>query len=511
MNFVAALLLALQAPDPAELARTSAETHLKFSSSAASWTMRFELESGAVVEVATLWGRGVRRLVLSARGPQGASELCRIIERGDFWYRLEGNAAGKYRPYEAPMRLPTAHLFLTRADVRMASREFIQSLTFESIADGIATYRMPMPRALREQLESTLKEAEAAGKEIPGADRARELIKKGQAVRIELATGLIVQAGTPKLRQTLVGFRWLDKVDDAEFAVDGRAWEDHTGDPTAGNRDELILAGHNGFWQPGGATGDTELRLVNLENGEIRRVPYAGSNAMPGCFTRDRGKVIVSGLTEEGSLLPFEINLKTGANRRLGGKGIESGFALFPAISPDGKQVVLLHKDQTTAVLESHVTVIDLASGESRRIGKPMDTAFVSWPADGKGLLLIRRTFVAMDKPSKATICRMDLDGKLTDVRPGDQPLLLDGARMLFRDAETDEWKTSDLEGKAEALFAEGARGFMQPAVSPDGKRVMMVKARAGREPWLMIFAPGEKEPRRAFESDGLWIYPAWR
>ena len=45
-------------------------------------------------------------------------------------------------------------------------------------------------------------------------------------------------------------FRWLDKVDDREFDISGD-WPDFADDPTLGDRDSLMMIGHNGLWQPG--------------------------------------------------------------------------------------------------------------------------------------------------------------------------------------------------------------------------------------------------------------------
>src|SRR5205814_725053 len=155
---------------------------------------------------------------------------------------------------------------------------------------------------------------------------------------------------------------------------------------------DLIMIGHNGSWSPGQPSGDLDGVLLDTRTGRLRRIPFQGGIASPGCFLKDRKSVVISGADMANpALRPYVINLSTGENRPLGGELLASGFTLGATLSPDGKTIAVVHKGQNEGLLECQVCLIDIASGKATPLGKPLDTAFLSWRPDGKGLILVTR------------------------------------------------------------------------------------------------------------------------
>ena len=120
-----------------------------------------------------------------------------------------------------------------------------------------------------------------------------------------------------------------------------------------------------------------------------------------------------------------------------------------------------------------------MKTGEARLLGKPSKIgAPFSWLPDGDGLILKR--FETQDDPKAVEpriLCRLGLDGELTDLRSGDWPVVLRKTRrILFEENATRLWHTCQLDGSDPKLFADGLKGYSMPAVSPDEKRVVFVR-----------------------------------
>ena len=257
---------------------------------------------------------------------------------------------------------------------------------------------------------------------------------------------------------------------------------------------------------------EADGRLLDMKTGRYRRIPFEGAMTLPGCFTRDRTSVVVTGVdTTAGIMGLYQIDLKAGTNRQLGGDLLASGYSLFPRLSPDGKTVAVLHKGASGQILELQVCLVDLATGAAKPLGEPRDTGPLSWLPDGKGLIITDRKPIDVSKPAISTICRLDLDGRLTKLCAGGSPVVLDEEkRILFEDQATRLWQTCDLEGGDVKLYADGMKGCAFPAPSPDGKKLLMMHFRAGQAPEPLIFPLGQTAGKPATTAPGLWKSPAW-
>ncbi len=512
-------------PDIGSLSGAGRATLERLGKQPATWTATIHVPGGARFHVEVLASPAMRRTVLSVEAQGRRGEVLRIIERDGSWYATEGRRAGRYRPYEAPFDLPTAYYFLGRSDPQFVA-EGADLGTFEGTKGGMATYRVPLAEPLRQQVKNALDEWERLTRQRPGrADepeakqarqRMRDLLQKGTATEVEIATGMIARFGAADRQTELHDFRWLDRVPPEAFDVGATKWEDSTADPTAGGTDDLLMISHSGGWRPGMKSGDTDGRLFDLRTGRYRRIPFRGATSMPGCFLKGRLRVAVTGLDPlSGSMGLYEVDLKTGGERRLGGELLAAGFTLMPVLSPDGRTLAALHKAPTGRLLDTQVCLVDLETGEARAVGEPRDMAFLSWLPDGKGLVLLHREVADPSDlvgPRTATIARMDLDGRLTKIREGSMPVLLnDGKTILFEDTKSRTWQTCGLDGRDVKPYAGGLAGYGFPSPAPDGKRIMMMHFRQGSAPEPTIFPIGEDRGKPAITAPGLWATPAWR
>jgi hypothetical protein len=407
----------------AEAGRISVE---RMKLQAASWSATTTLgpEASAVIQVVT--SPAMRRFALFIEAKGRRSEAFRIIDRDGLWYTVEGRKLGRYRPYEAPFDIPNAYYFLARSDPQFLTEPRGDDLgVYEGTNEGIATYRSPLPEPVRRQLIDTIaaleevKQQSANQSARAAADesirRMQDLVQNGRSLKIDVASGLVVRVGTPERPTELHDFRWLDQVDDRDFRVAGRPWEDNTDDPTRDDLSELVMISHSGSWRPGNPSRDTDGRLLDVRSGRYRRIPFHGAQVSPGCFLKNRTRVAVTGLdVVDGTLGLYEVNLSTGENRRLGGELLASGMSLMPALSPDGTTLAVLHKGPEVGLLETRVCLVNLATGEARALGEPADMAFLSWFPDSKALLLLHREAIDpanLPSPRTESIARMDMDG----------------------------------------------------------------------------------------------------
>ena len=203
----------------------------------------------------------------------------------------------------------------------------------------------------------------------------------------------------------------------------------------------------------------------------------------------------------------YEVDLETGENRRLGGALLASGFTLMPALSPDGSTLAVLHKGAAGRLLETRVCLVDLGTGEARAVGEPHDLAFPSWLPDGKGLVLLLREVADPSDvagPRTATIARMDLEGRLTRIREGGMPVLLnDGKTILFQDTKARTWQACGLDGGDPRPYAGGLPGYGFPSPAPDGKRIIMMRFRQGVAPEPTILPIGGSDGKPALTDRG--------
>jgi Tol biopolymer transport system component len=261
---------------------------------------------------------------------------------------------------------------------------------------------------------------------------------------------------------------------------------------------------------------DTDSMLLDTRSGDMRRIPYCLGVSHSGCFSKDRRSVFVSGQDSQAATIGlFQIDLATGRERRLGERALTRA-AMFPTLSPDGKTIAVLHMfgnfSDASALLNFQIYLVDVTSGDATPLGEPLDTAYLSWLPDGSGIVLVTRRNVDLESPSIDTVARMDLQGRITPICNGTNPVVLNPyRRILYSDQTDNSWNICDLSGKHIAVLGDGMKDYNSPTASPDGRRLVMMRIdeSVGPRPYVIDIATGNADPIAV--DQGLWVVPAWR
>ncbi len=163
--------------------------------------------------------------------------------------------------------------------------------------------------------------------------------------------------------------------------------------------------------------------------------------------------------------------------------------------------------------VEEQIVLVDVASGRARELGKPLDSANLSWLPEGDGLVLVSRAAKDFDKPSEGTVCRMNLQGEVTRLRKGNMPFsLAPKARILYLDDDGESsWMTCDLEGKNPERVLNGLPHFNFPAVSPNGGKLLIMKFGGENGPQPNVVDLDMKQTTPIPVEKGFWGMPVWR
>jgi hypothetical protein len=105
----------------------------------------------------------------------------------------------------------------------------------------------------------------------------------------------------------------------------------------------------------------------------------------------------------------------------------------------------------------------------------------------------------------------MDLQGRVTTLVKGDEPLVLAPKSQILYEDDDRLWCVYDLESKKSKLFMEGLKGLGFPTLSPDGKQLVMMKfdRSTGPMPQLIDMTTGKITPISV--KSGLWTLPVWK
>lgn len=506
------------APDAATLADLGRRAAARLAQAPASWTAFFAVGPEFLVLEVLQAPPARRRVEVFVERDAERHHLASILERDGRWFVAEVDGAnGLYRPWEAPFRTPVLYAHLREAlRPRTADDLAPEALgAWKGVEGRVARWVREVPDEDLRRLDATIERARDRFSTDPKLredpkfrahvrwlGRLEEEYLEGAVTKVDLDTGLVLQHGDPGERTAIGGFRWLEAVDEARFAASGGEPPVDAGDdPTRDAPQDLVLFGHCPWWRRGVATQDAALdaRLLELGPRRVRRVPYQGALSYPGCLSRDRTRAYVGGRDAQGIGL-YEVDLRTGRNRRLGGALLAAGQCLFPTLSPDGKTLAVLHADGTGWGL---VHLVDPEGGTARPLGAPLIAGSLAWLPGGDGLVLVTRE--ALDGPE--VVSTLDRSGKLTALRAGSAPVPLPDGRLLYFDVPRALWHTCNAAGADARLFHDGLEGLVAPAVSPDGARAAFVEPTTGLV--LVDLATGAR--RTVPLGDGLYGATSWR
>jgi hypothetical protein len=508
--------------NPEELIQSSDVFSKRLAKETASWTCTMFLEQGRQAVVDIVQSNQKRRIAVSLVLGRQRSPLFTIIEREGRWYVEERNGiSGMYRPFEAPFNLSAAYQFLTELDLRRVTHENIAEFgTLAGRKDAVLEFTAPLSESVQKLVNDQLKKIADLPPEFKQRPESIELEKKLRAAlkgsfitHIDSNTGVLIGYVAARRGISISDVRFAAE-DAAAFSTDKRQWEDHSSQLTAEDLGNCILINHCAIWTPENDSQLTpDIRLFNLKTQELRRVPIKALEAGSGCFLKDRSKVIISAVVgRPAGLRLCEIDLMTGANRLIGNSFPEGAALLGGVLSHDGEKLAVEQANVGPDVLSNQIYILDLKTDKATPLGEPADIAFPNWLPEDKGLIIVKRRSVDLDKPSIETLCMLDMQGKLTEIRAGGHPILLaDGKTILFEDADR-AWHLCDLNGKVLKDLTNGTQWHVLNSLTPAGDKILGVKnARQGRGPEPIIFDPKDGSEVPLTTIPGLWTQPVGR
>jgi hypothetical protein len=210
-----------QPPDFNALVQAGRKTLLRLERQAATWTAVTRLPNAAQVVVKIVSTPEFRRTVVSVQLKGRTLGGFEIIAREKLWYVTELGKRKKYRPFEAPFVLNSAYFFLFRGQPAFVdgSRKVLGAC--EGTKDGVATFLAPLPNSSKKQVEYSIRVLEELARQKPeranDPDSQRQIeqlrrLLRGLVVRIDVATGMFLQMGTPERQTEISEFKWLDQV-----------------------------------------------------------------------------------------------------------------------------------------------------------------------------------------------------------------------------------------------------------------------------------------------------------
>ena len=513
-------------PRVEDLIRAGRQTVKTFQTTPAAWRVRFRMPNGFTMETKVVRDEK-RQAWRFAQIVDGRTELLsEVIERDGVWHVIESKRRAKYRPYEAELHLPGGYLLLALAQLRcVQDKGEFDNAKFEERRGHIVSYRLPIPPETRALLKKSVAALEQLQKQDPTLatrpdtikllELTREQLAKGTPLVVDEATGIMVECKLRDMLISLEDFKWLNTTVDADFALPRNAvWDDQARPWSDTELNDCVMVGHDPLFQAGGKNPAIDAYLLNVQSGRLRRLPYEGISSMPGCFLKDRREVIVCGFDVDGPAGLVKVNLQTRANTPVESDHGKGRMSMFAELSPDGEKAATLQMSASGQMTDFQFRVVNLADGTSRLLGSPKRIGGpFSWLPAGDGLILKR--FEPVEDPraiEPRMLCRMDLNGKLTDLRRGDWPMVLRSTRkILYKDDELELWHTCDLDGFNPRIFADGLARHSTPTVSPDESRIIFTHYEKGKLPELLLFELGKPKGKPVVRASGFTGTPIWR
>ncbi len=471
------------------------------------------------MELRVIRGNGMTSWSFAA-AVTGAETMARIVVIDDVWYVFDGERRTKYRPYEAALHVPAAYLMLSSAELPvLAGEQEIASAQFNRWRGNLAEFREPLSPEQRRRSEQAISEFErmSADESDPSMKRklavAKEALAKGTRFEVDPSSGVMVTSQTAKLLVSIEKFEWLENLPPSAFTISQDVeWDDQTKPRSDADLIDCVMVMYDPNFVMEHKTPSLDGYLLNLKTGQLRRLPFKGIGSMPACFLRDRRSVVVSGFNLDATFDLVKLDLETGANTPVVAE--LSGMALAGELAPDGKSVSAVEVFAGQRVTDLQMTIVNIENGDTKKIGVPGNIGGpCSWLPDGSGFILKRfEQGKGQNGLEPRVLCRLGLDGKLTDLRPGDSPLVLrKSGRILFEDGESRLWHTCALDGTKAELFGDGFKGHGNPAVSPDETKVIFKRYSEGEIPQLILFDIGSTNGKPVTTDGGFLSQPVWR
>jgi hypothetical protein len=284
------------APTSADFAAAGQRSRARLSKESIEWTVDHGVGPGKTLSVRVVRSGGQSSWTVAS--PEFDQPMLRIIERDGAWYVSEGDSRYKCRPYEAPLQLPTFSFLIARSELLLWDDPKVELGKLISTDGQVATFKQPVGGATANELKQAAKTLKESLAQIPPQSRAEmqarltaleHRLQEGDDIKLSIADGVVLEQSSTTPTVKVHNLRWNPQLDAREFVPDPtEKWEDRTvawkTPPT-----DWAMIGHVAAWRPGSPTFDTDAVVLDLNSGNIRRLPYPYGLASPGCFSNDQG------------------------------------------------------------------------------------------------------------------------------------------------------------------------------------------------------------------------------
>ncbi len=511
------------APSAEAVAKAGQQSVERLRNTAVSWHFQATNKEGTTISMKRI-RHGSRQSVsytLSAAGSPGFE--MKVIEKDGLWYVTAGASRFKAKPYEALLPLPGFYTDLGTSDLAfITNRTQLGTTPPSSRSGGLAACYLPVAGPSRAIILRTKATVEEVRSKNPPADKLLEiekvhayavaLLEKGGEFLVNETNGLTIAYQTEDRPHAITDFQWLSGTPEADLTPpEGVKWEDRTIPWPAAEQENCILI-HYAPFLPWDFTHDMSLHLLNVSSGEIRRLPSDYTGQRRACFDPSRRNLILATGANEDRMGLGRFDLAGGKYSDFESRPPDAVASGILELSPSGDKIVTV-LIKTGDDLGSRICIINMADGSSSVIGNSKDLDYPGWLPDGDGFIVVRYKDPAYRGGSQPEIiCRLALDGAVTELFEGSMPLVLRKTRrILYQEKNTRLWHICDLDGKNSALFGDGFDGHDSPVVSPDESKIVFMKKRFGKPSHPYLFTLGKTSGTRITRTDGFFAEPVWR
>jgi hypothetical protein len=405
--------------------------------------------------------------------------------------------------YETPFLFPITYSWIAQTELAFATNQsFLENAPVQSRTRSRIILRVPLSDIERQGLTSFIETPppEAMSKYF------RHVLENGRTYSIDLKTGLLCSGDSIFGRAELNEFKFIRKAPGDKSnkqAADAELFS--TNRFTNWPAGQTVLVAHDPFPKVRKKRPLLNTSLLNLETGEIRRIPAhdfeGGSQA---CFHKNRHEIICSGAN--GLIVPeiCKLNLATSSNTVL-----FNGLFKQPTLSPSGHALAgFLHTTRQISAL----TIYDFQKNNLRTIGSTNIWAdSLAWLPDESGWIVSRQFNARLNTAAIFSLWRVDRDGNSVEIGSGAHPIVLPNTnRVLFRHP-SGSWFTCDFDGRDTKPFGNRLTKFDSPVLSPDGKSLLFNSIEKDHDGELWLVDVETAQPKLLHKLKGYVRPIAWR
>lgn len=496
--------------------RAANATAERLKTKSATWTLKISVGETNHLLIRRIQSPDQTRWLFDSIEKKKRRALIRIGATNGLWAVRQAHPISETEPkyttllatltpeYETAFFYPFTYLLLAQTELAFATnKSFFEFARVESRTRSKIILRMPPSHDQREAL--------AFFQEMPPQNEAtskyyHDVLENGRTYSIDLQTGLLSTGDSVFGRVELGEFKFIRKA----FAdkIEKRAADTEllsTNLFTNWPRHQTVLVAHDPFTKARKKRPSLYTSLLNLETGEIRRIPIhnfdLGSHA---CFLTNRCEVICSAAHALMESYVCKADLATGSNTVL-----FNGLFKEPTLSPSGKALAgFLHSTRQVSAL----AIYDFHKNTLRTIGPTNIWAgSLAWLPDESGWIVTRQLTGRLNTAGITTLWRVDWDGNSVEIGPGSAPIILPNTnRILFRHP-SGSWFTCDFDGHNTKPFGNRLTKFNSPVLSPDGKSLLFQCTEKDHEGELWLVDVETAQPKLLHTLKGYARPIAWR